>query len=73
MRLDEELRKDLDREYVRRDECQEKTDSQDRKFAKDDKRLAVIETYQRITLAVLSAVGVGVLGIVLAVFSGGAV
>ena len=48
-------------------------DKQDKKFANDDKRLSVIETYQKITLGVLSAVGVGVLGIVLAVFSGGMV
>lgn len=59
--------------FVTRDECNKKVDHQDKKFANDDKRLAVIETYQKITLGVLSAVGVGVLGIVLAVFSGGVV
>ena len=70
MRLDDELRRDLDLEYVRREECADQVESQDRKFANDDKRLAVIETYQRITLAVLGAVGAGVLSIVLAVFAG---
>lgn len=73
MHLDDELRAELDREYVRRDNCKKDMDEQDKKFANDDKRLAVIETYQKITLGVLSAVGVGVLGIVLAVFSGGVV
>lgn len=73
MRLDDELRAELDREYVRISDCNKNMDEQDKKFANDDKRLAVIETYQKITLGVLSAVGVGVLGIVLAVFSGGVV
>ena len=59
--------------FVTRDECNKQVDHQDKKFANDDKRLAVIETYQKITLGVLSAVGVGVLGVVLAVFSGGVV
>lgn len=60
--------KDLDRLreiFVTRKECQENIDSADRKFANDDKRLAVIEVYQKITLGVMSAVGVGVLGLVL--------
>lgn len=60
--------KDLDRLreiFVTRKECDDTIDHQNRKFANDDKRLAVIETYQKITLGVLSAVGVGVLGIVL--------
>lgn len=73
MHLDDELRADLDREYVRIKDCNKNIDEQDNKFANNDKRLAVIETYQKITLGVLSAVGAGVLGIVLAVFSGGMV
>lgn len=51
--------------FVTRKECDENIDHQNGKFANDDKRLAVIETYQKITLGVLSAVGVGVLGIFL--------
>lgn len=51
--------------FVTRKECDDNIDHQNRKFANDDKRLAVIETYQKITLGVISAVGVGVLGIVL--------
>ena len=60
--------KDLERLkeiFVTRKECDETVDHQNRKFANDDKRFAVIETYQKITLGVISAVGVGVLGIVL--------
>ena len=51
--------------FVTRKECQDDLDAADRKFANDDKRLAVIEAYQKITLGVMSAVGVGVLGLVL--------
>lgn len=56
---------------VTREECRDQIDQQDKKFANDDKRLAVIETYQKVTLAVMSAVGVGVVSIVLNLFSGG--
>lgn len=59
--------------FMTREECGDQIDHQNSKFANDDKRLAVIETYQKITLAVLSAVGVGVLGIVLNLFSGGGI
>lgn len=54
--------------FITRKECDENIDHQNRKFANDDKRLAVIETYQKITLGVISAVGAGVLGIVLNLF-----
>lgn len=58
--------------FVTRQECDENVEHQNKKFANDDKRLAVIETYQKITLAVMSAVGVGVLGIVIdLIFAGG--
>lgn len=68
--------KDLERLkeiFVTRKECDDNIDHQNRKFANDDKRLAVIETYQKITLAILSAVGVGVLGILLEMMFGGKV
>lgn len=57
--------------FVMRDECNNTIEHQNKKFANDDKRLAVIETYQKITLAVMSLVGAGVLTIVLNLFSGG--
>lgn len=57
--------------FVTRQECDDTIHNQDNKFANDDKRLAVIETYQKITLAVLSVVGAGVVTIVLNTFSGG--
>lgn len=66
--------KDLERLkeiFVTRKECTEVIDHQDKKFANDDKRLAVIETYQKLTLGVLSAVGVGVLSILLEMIFGG--
>lgn len=65
--------KDLERLkeiFVTRKECRSNMDSTDRKFANDDKRLAVIEAYQKIQLGVMSAIGVGVLGLVLKQFWG---
>lgn len=65
--------KDIDRLreiFVTRKECDDNIDHQNRKFANDDKRLAVIEIYQKITLGVLSAVGAGVLGIILKIIFG---
>lgn len=65
MRLDDELRKDLDREYIRRDECSDNMAQQDKKFANDNARLSVIESYQKLTFGVLVA------NIVLSWFKGG--
>lgn len=65
MPLDEHDWERLREVFVSREECNETVDHQNRKFANDDKRLAVIENNTRIILGVLSAVGVGVLGIFL--------
>ena len=67
--------KDLERLkeiFVTRKECDETIDHQNRKFHNDDKRLHIIESYQKLTLRVLAAVGVGVLGILLEILFGGA-
>lgn len=56
--------------FVTRKECQTTVTSVEHKFANDDKRLAVIEVYQKIQLGVMSAIGVGVLGLVLNQFWG---
>lgn len=61
-------REDIDRLkeiFITHDECQGNMEATARKFANDDKRLAVIENNTKLILGVLSAVGVGVLGIVL--------
>lgn len=63
MRLDDELRQDLNREYVRVDSCDKVQYENTRKFSNDDKRLAVIETYNRIQLWILAAIGTGVVTI----------
>lgn len=65
MPLDEQDWNRLREVFVSREECNETVDHQNRKFANDDKRLAVIENNTRIILGILSAVGVGVLGIFL--------
>lgn len=63
--LDEQDWKRLREVFVSREECNDTVDHQNRKFANDDKRLAVIENNTKIILRVLAAVGVGVFGIFL--------
>lgn len=63
--LDEQDWKRLREVFVPREECNDTIDHQNRKFANDDKRLAVIENNTKIILGILSAVGVGVFGIFL--------
>lgn len=60
----------IEARFVKKNDCDKTVEDQNKKFANDDKRLAIIETYQKITLGVLSAVGVGVLGLVLSQFWG---
>lgn len=57
--------------FITREECNNTVDRQNRKFANDDKRLAVIETYQRINLWLLAAVGGGVITMLVKMFFGG--
>lgn len=57
--------------FIPREECNNTVDRQNRKFANDDKRLAVIETYQRINLWLLAAVGGGVITMLVKMFFGG--
>lgn len=57
--------------FITREECSNTVDHQNRKFANDDKRLAVIETYQRINLWLLAAVGGGVITMLVKMFFGG--
>lgn len=70
MVLDQNDKDWIDARYVKKEDYDKTVDDQNKKFANDDKRLAVIEAYQKITLGVLSAVGCGVLGLVLAQFWG---
>lgn len=68
--------KDLERLkeiFVTRKECDGNTNTINGKLSNDFARISVIETYQKITLAILSAVGVGVLGILLEMMFGGKV
>lgn len=51
--------------FVAKNDCDKTVDDQNKKFANDDKRLAVIENNTKIILGILSAVGVGVFGIFL--------
>ena len=73
MALDDKDWERLREVFVLKYDCNKQIDTQVKKFSENDKRLAVIETYQKITLGILSATGVGVLGILLNVFSKGVV
>ena len=57
--------------FITREECNNTVDHQNRKFANDDKRLAVIETYQKINLWLLATVGGGVITMLVKMFFGG--
>lgn len=63
--LDQQDKEWIAARYVAKDDCDKIIDHQNRKFANDDKRLAVIENNTKIILGILSAVGVGVFGIFL--------
>lgn len=57
--------------FVTRKECDDTIDHQNRKFANDDKRLSIIEDNTKWILRILSAVGAGVMGILLEMLFGG--
>ena len=73
MVIDEKDIERLKEIFVTRKECDDTIDHQNRKFANDDKRLAVIENNTKLILGILSVVGAGVLGILLEMVFGGAV
>lgn len=57
--------------FITREECNNTVDHQNLKFSNDDKRLAVIETYQRINLWLLAAIVGGVITMLIKMFFGG--
>lgn len=59
--------------YVAKEDCQERQKLNAQKFANDDKRLAVIETFQRIQTWLLVAIGGGIVGILVKLFVGGGI
>lgn len=57
--------------FITRQECQANIDSFDNKLSKDLVRLAVIENQLKLVLGVLTAVGGGMLTVLLKLFFGG--
>ena len=57
--------------FITRQECQSNIDSFDSKLSKDLARLAVIENQLKLVLGVLTAVGGGMLTVLLKLFFGG--
>lgn len=55
---------------VTRSECTNTTTEITNKLSNDDKRLAVIQAYQKITLGVMGAIGGGVLTMLIKMFFG---
>ena len=56
--------------FVTRRECESNTDGIANKLSNDDKRLAVIETYQKIQLWILTAIGGGIITVLVKMFFG---
>lgn len=56
--------------FVTRRECKSNTDGVAKKLSNDDKRLAVIETYQKIQLWILTAIGGGIITVLVKMFFG---
>ena len=56
--------------FVTRRECESNTDGIAKKLSNDDKRLAVIETYQKIQLWILTAIGGGIITALVKMFFG---
>lgn len=56
--------------FVTRRECEGTTDGIAKKLSNDDKRLAVIETYQKIQLWILTAIGGGIITVLVKMFFG---
>ena len=56
--------------FVTRRECENNTDGIAKKLSNDDKRLAVIETYQKIQLWILTAIGGGIITVLVKMFFG---
>lgn len=57
--------------FITRQECQSNIDNFDSKLSKDIVRLAVIENQLKLVLGVLTAVGGGMLTVLLKLFFGG--
>lgn len=67
----EELQEHFDGRYVRKEDCDDRTEDMTKKLHSDDKRLAVIEYQQKINNWLTAAIAGGIISLVIKTFFGG--
>ena len=66
-----EIKKVLDDRYVRIEDCNEKQEQVNKKFANDDKRIDLLISQQKINNWLTLAIAGGIISLVIKVFLGG--
>lgn len=66
-----EIKKVLDDRYVRIEDCNEKQEQVNKKFANDDKRIDLLINQQKINNWLTLAIAGGIISLVIKVFLGG--
>lgn len=66
-----EIKKVLDDRYVRIEDCNEKQEAVNKKFANDDKRIDLLINQQKINNWLTLAIAGGIISLVIKVFLGG--
>ena len=67
----DELQEHFDGRYVKKEDCDERTDDVTKKLHSDDKRLAVIELQVKINTWLTTAIASGIVALVIKEFFGG--
>ena len=66
----QELKKEFDERYVQISDCDERQKGMDKKFANDDKRIALLIQQQNINNWLTTAIAGGIIALVIKVFLG---
>lgn len=66
-----EIKKVLDDRYVRIEDCNEKQEAVNKKFANDDKRIEILIRQQNINNWLTGAIASGIIALLIKVFLGG--
>lgn len=66
-----EIKRVLDDRYVRIEDCNEKQESVNKKFANDDKRIEILIRQQNINNWLTGAIASGIIALLIKVFLGG--
>lgn len=67
----DELQEHFDGRYVKKEDCDDRTEDLNKKLHSDDKRLAVIEYQQKINNWLTAAIAGGIISLVIKTFFGG--